>query len=246
MIEWEVIMENKKLNHILWGSKNQPICDEELEKLTDKEMMWLKSNVSNGNKINRRFNRCQYYPFARDLSFPEETLVLKKWAHNRENIVEIGVFEGASALTFRKVMAKKAVLHLIDPFVVVPDSDLTARPWLAHLKVALSKRGRVIWYKDYSQNVVKDWNDEIDFLFIDGDHSEKACHNDWLCWHGFVKKGGIVAFHDARFMLGDGVEWDGWPGPSKVVNRAFRGENKLPDWEIVEEVGSLVVAQKTL
>jgi predicted O-methyltransferase YrrM len=36
----------------------------------------------------------------------------------------------------------------------------------------------------------------IDLLFIDGDHSYDACKADIAAWAPFVKRGGVMAFHD--------------------------------------------------
>ena len=36
----------------------------------------------------------------------------------------------------------------------------------------------------------------IDFIFIDGDHSYAACKADIAAWTPFVKRGGVIAFHD--------------------------------------------------
>ena len=37
---------------------------------------------------------------------------------------------------------------------------------------------------------------KADFLFIDGDHSEAGVEADFNDYHGYVRPGGIVAFHD--------------------------------------------------
>lgn len=37
---------------------------------------------------------------------------------------------------------------------------------------------------------------QIDFIFIDGDHSYDACKADIAAWTPFVKRGGVIAFHD--------------------------------------------------
>lgn len=39
---------------------------------------------------------------------------------------------------------------------------------------------------------------DIDFLFIDGDHSYKAVKRDYLMYAQLVRKGGIVGFHDTN------------------------------------------------
>lgn len=36
----------------------------------------------------------------------------------------------------------------------------------------------------------------IDLIFIDGDHSYEACKADITAWAPFVKRGGVMAFHD--------------------------------------------------
>jgi predicted O-methyltransferase YrrM len=36
----------------------------------------------------------------------------------------------------------------------------------------------------------------VDFIFIDGDHSYEACQADIAAWAPFVKRGGVIAFHD--------------------------------------------------
>ena len=38
----------------------------------------------------------------------------------------------------------------------------------------------------------------IDFLFIDGDHTYKGVKNDFDVYSKYVKKGGLIAFHDIR------------------------------------------------
>ena len=39
-------------------------------------------------------------------------------------------------------------------------------------------------------------NNELDFLFIDGDHSYEGVKQDYELYSPLVKKGGIIAFHD--------------------------------------------------
>lgn len=226
------------------GDLNSFINADELSQLSNEELSILQRNIELGEIINKRFNRSPYYPFPRDLTFSPEKILFEKWAANRQNLVEIGVFEGASSLTFRRAMSPQGILHLIDPFIEVPDSTLVARPWMAKLNLMRSWNGRVEWYRDYSYNVVSEWHKPIDFLFIDGDHAEKACQLDWDTWHQFVSIGGIVMFHDARFGKSEGRYWDGWPGPTRVVDELFRGPDKLPNWEIVDEDGTVVVVRR--
>ncbi len=57
------------------------------------------------------------------------------------------------------------------------------------------------------KNVVAALGDrEIDFLFIDGDHHYDSVKLDYQNYGQLVRKGGIIAFHDATDIGIDGVE----------------------------------------
>ena len=171
----------------------------------------------------------------------EESLLLKV-AQGCRTIVEIGIAEGASALELRRVAAPNAMIYLIDPF-----QNTNSFPYInftrlvAHRYVASCRNANVSWLEDYSFNVSKNWQDSIDFLFIDGDHSYNGCLQDWMEWSPFIVKNGIVAFHDGRIFS------DGWTteetGSVRVVNELFKSGNN-PNWRIVNEVDSLVVIQR--
>lgn len=46
----------------------------------------------------------------------------------------------------------------------------------------------------YIKNIVK--GEQLDFLFIDGDHSYLGVKTDFLMYSPLVRKGGLIAFHD--------------------------------------------------
>lgn len=171
-----------------------------------------------------------------------EDTALRKWATGKSRLVEIGVAEGASAVTLREAMAAQGNLWLIDPFHLSRFQRLNAMKRVAHQAVGRIKNGRAIWIRKFSFEAAKDWDGQIDFLFIDGDHSEAGVQRDWGEWNQYVMPGGIVAFHDAATFKG------GWPqpdwGPVRVVNRVFRS-SALLGWSIVDEVDSLVVVQRS-
>lgn len=54
------------------------------------------------------------------------------------------------------------------------------------------------------------WKEPLDFVFIDGDHSESVCEEDWLNFAPHVMPGGRVAFHDSALYVGGHTdEYDG-------------------------------------
>ena len=53
-----------------------------------------------------------------------------------------------------------------------------------------------------SNRMAKTFDDRIDLLFIDADHSYEGCLNDWLSWNRFLAPGAIAAFHDISWAEG--------------------------------------------
>jgi predicted O-methyltransferase YrrM len=185
----------------------------------------------------------------RTMHSEEDARVLLDAAGDARRVVEIGVYEGASALVLIEALASDAELHLIDPFGTHPDalpSGWGASEWATRQTVAsaLRRRGEaapgVSWHAALSHEVAARWAGEVDLVFIDGDHSEAGCELDWSAWHPFVARGGRVVFHDARAGEPHGR---GLPGPTALVARRFRGEG-TPGWRIVAEADRTVAVQR--
>ena len=93
----------------------------------------------------------------------------------------------------------------------------------------------------FSGDVRRGGRGEVDLVFVDGDHLEPGVLLDWESWHGFVRPGGHVLFHDARLGREGGR---GLPGPTAVVDRLFRSASPVPGWEIVAEVDRCVAVRR--
>jgi len=152
--------------------------------------------------------------------------------------VEIGCMDGFS--TAHLLECTKYHITSIDPFV--PDSCaahligqearfiFNVQPW--------AERSTLI--KDYSWNVVNTWDKMLDFLFIDGDHTESSVRRDVEQWSKLIKPGGVLAMHDSRMFRPEGANFH--PGPSIVARDEIYG--KPDQWEIIGEAFSLTVARK--
>ena len=57
-------------------------------------------------------------------------------------------------------------------------------------------RGIVVPLRGVSCEVAASFPRPVDFLFIDGDHTESGVAQDYNDYKGFVRPGGIIAFHD--------------------------------------------------
>ena len=172
----------------------------------------------------------------RTMHSPAESALLRELAEGRRRAVEIGVYEGASALVLLGALPTDAELHLIEPFGKGMDwwepADERAVKALVRRAVRRGGGPSVRWHVTTSEAAAGDWHLGVDLVFIDGDHSEAACRLDWELWHRFVEPGGIVAFHDAR---------GGDPGPTAVVERLFgEAAEGPPGWSIVDECDTIV------
>ena len=177
----------------------------------------------------------------------EERELLQRLARGARRVVEIGVYEGASAAALCEVLAPDAELHLVDPFGHHP----TALPagWGATERASrcvvgrAARRGgpRVVWHVELSEDAARGWSSPVDLVFVDGDHAEAATRLDWELWHPHVAPGGHLLFHDAREGRAGGR---GLPGPTRVVDELFRGDQPLGGWSIAAEVDRTVAVRK--
>jgi predicted O-methyltransferase YrrM len=185
----------------------------------------------------------------RTMHSDQEAELLTRLGRDAGRVVEIGVYEGSSAVALAKVMGPAQELHLIDPFghhagALPPGWGATEHA--SRRVVARAARGdgpQVHWHVAFSFDVAPRWSAQIDLLFIDGDHLQEGVQRDWDDWHGFIAPGGHVLFHDAR----EGREHGrGLPGPTAVVNALLRSPDGPPDgWAIAAEVDRTVAVQRT-
>jgi predicted O-methyltransferase YrrM len=177
-----------------------------------------------------------------------EAALLRELARGRRRVVEIGVYEGSSAVVLCEVLDPGAELHLVDPFghhpMALPEgwgaTERASRRVVA--RAARRHDGPVVrWHIAMSEDAARGWTAPVDLVFIDGDHSEEGCTLDWELWHPFVEPGGVVLFHDARETQPGGR---GLPGPTAVVDRLFRGPGALPGWTILREADRAVAVAR--
>ncbi len=176
-----------------------------------------------------------------------EAALLAELAAGARLVVEIGVYEGGSAVQFVRDMPAGGELHLIDPFGRQPGalpSRWAGTEWATRRAVARaagSQGPRVTWHVARSEDAVRGWEAPIDLLWIDGDHLEPGVRLDWELWHPHVRPGGLVAFHDSRLGRADGR---GLPGPTAVVEDVFRGPHGAQGWSIAHEVDRTTVVRR--
>jgi predicted O-methyltransferase YrrM len=167
-----------------------------------------------------------------------EAELLMRCAAGAHVVVELGVAEGGSAAELRSVMSRAGRLYLVDPYargrLGVSMARIVARRTVNHVH-----GGEVSWLRARSDEAVIEWDQRIDFLFIDADHSYERAAADWRLWAPFVQPGGHVALHDSAAFPG------GWTsersGPVRLVKEIRSSERQ---WILVGQADSLSVFRR--
>jgi len=108
--------------------------------------------------------------------------------------VEIGCYAGGSAcLVLQRPNTKVISIDLGEPI----HEEIV----YSNVKKLNKFNNSFIYLKGNSQTYkmvdkLKQLTQEIDILFIDGDHSYQAVINDFMLYEGLVKKGGYIVFDD--------------------------------------------------
>lgn len=163
---------------------------------------------------------------------------LARHATGRSRLVEVGVWHGVTTKRLRAVMHADGVLTAVDPFPV-GRLGFSAQQRIAEREVGSVSNGQVRWLRAIGADAAAG-HVPIDFIFIDGDHSEMGLVADWRAWSPLVQPGGIVALHDSRSSPERPIDD---AGSVKVTKEVI-----LPDdrFSVVETVDSLTVLQRRL
>lgn len=162
--------------------------------------------------------------------------------HKPITVVEIGCFIGVSSVWIGSALKKlgRGRLFSVDMFFpknsAQPDqADTIADPLgFATEKIKTSGLGPIVEFIKMSSIAfgkrLRQYTDnEIDFLFIDGDHTVGGCVDDFLTFYPRLKIGGHILFHDIH------PEVCGWDGPRYVLDRIIKGSSGFEISEIRTE-----------
>ena len=168
-----------------------------------------------------------------------EQRALAQHAAGRKRLVEIGVHEGFTTRRLAEAMAADGVLYAIDPFfggrLGVRWSQRIARRE-AH-KVPSPRK--IVFLQMLSWEAWPLIREDLDFLFIDGDHSLEGIRRDWADWSQRISPGGIIALHDTRVPAHDPKVAD--LGSCQYFESHVKQD---PRFELLEQVDSLSVLRR--
>jgi len=166
----------------------------------------------------------------------EEFLELLKifQKQNPKYILEIGTANGGSLFCFCKLAREDATIISID----LPGGKFGGSypEWRIPIYKAFAKENQKLYllrknsHKEETLEEVKEIlnGNQLDFLFIDGDHSYEGVKKDFEMYSPLVKKGGIIAFHD--IVPGPKENVGGVPEFWKEIKRNFQTQEIVKDW----------------
>ena len=111
-------------------------------------------------------------------------------------IVEIGVFEGRTTQDLLRHADEGAVVYGVDPFFRGRLGVCWSLVISKHGNRDAIGQGRLKLVRAFSTEVGTSVPAEVDFVFLDGDHSLEGITADWKFWADRVPVGGKIALHD--------------------------------------------------
>jgi predicted O-methyltransferase YrrM len=149
-------------------------------------------------------------------------------------IMEIGTARGGTLFLFSKVAPKDSLIISLD----LPGGPFGGGypRWKMPLYKSFSEdKQRIILVRENSHQTktlqrIKEilGNKELDFLFIDGDHTYDGVKRDFALYKQLVKRGGTIAFHDIvphppEARCGVNIFWD-------EIKDRYESQEFVEDW----------------
>lgn len=196
---------------VLANCSQRPSSIAALERLLDVDSgKWgriIRDQIERYEKALEQIN--PHYALAKRISItqPVQRVILCLLAMKNKGglVVELGAWAGGGALMMAPFLEHRQSYHAVDTFQADAMPDPYVREYLKgrkHLDVFMENirpiENKLVIQKGTTLQIAAKWPKDrlIDFLFIDADHSFKGVSQDWISWSPFVKKGGIIAFHD--------------------------------------------------
>lgn len=153
--------------------------------------------------------------------------------------LEIGSYQGVSAVHIARAISEKGRLWCVDPWL---EKTHRSNPCYSIFKRHIERSGasgkiRVIQKK--SHEAADDLPTLFDFAFIDGDHSWTGVDTDWKLVSPRIRQGGYVCLHDSVVPADE--SWRSALDSNRYFEEIIRPDNRF---DLVETVHSLVVLRR--
>lgn len=161
--------------------------------------MFSEKDYDKGKIRFRNIIYCIYHQLFPIKNYRRMIQFIREYNKNNNHLVgcEIGVAHGANALSMLTLLPIKK-LYLVDPYKSYVDDaehDFSKGEQIAKKRLSrFSKQTNFI--KKYSEDAANDIPNDLDFVYIDGNHSYEYVKKDIELYYTKVKKGGVFGGHD--------------------------------------------------
>lgn len=150
-------------------------------------------------------------------------------------VLEIGTAKGGTLLFWAWAAAENAEIITVDlPHGPFGGGHRRSQAWLYRRFARENQRIRFIRGDSHADETLKRVKGllrgrQVDFLFIDGDHSYEGVRQDYQLYSPLVRPGGLLAFHDIAPGAAEAV--GGVPAFWAELKPANDGEEIVEDWK---------------
>ena len=136
-------------------------------------------------------------------------------------LLEVGSYLGASAgflAAATRELGGGSRVHCVDTW---KNQGMTEGPrdtWETFCQNTLPYADQIVAHRGLSVDIARSFEERIDLLFLDGDHSYEGCRADIEAWLPHLTNGGVLVMHDI-----------GWAeGVQRVVRELVRNRESQP------------------
>jgi predicted O-methyltransferase YrrM len=201
-----------------------------------KKISAIKSEFSSTKDIERMVDEVASIKTLRPTQIRSEIVRLLNIVKERNvgKVLEVGTANGGTIFFFSQLAADNGAIASVD----VPNRffGYGYPAWRARIYGSFPKQGQdfqLVRGDSHAQETFQKAKEamrggNIDFLFIDGDHSYEGVKKDFEIYGQLVKQGGVIAFHD----IVDGNEEfvGGVPRFWKEIKDKYRHDELVEDW----------------
>lgn len=125
---------------------------------------------------------------------------IARYARGKAVAAEIGVWHGVTTCRIAAELAENGVVYAVDNYVPGRFGFNYQQRIAQHetRKAGEKVRFVVATGEAAATQICSKIGGQVEFIFIDADHSYKGLETDWHSWSGLVAQNGIVALHDSR------------------------------------------------
>ena len=167
-----------------------------------------------------------------------ELRAIEKHAKGARIAFEIGSLQGVSAARIAAAMESNGMLYCIDPW---PSPNGKVNPCYSIFQRHIRRSGvldRIRPVQKFSGEAGDVIPSQIDFAFIDGDHSWTGVETDWRLVRDKLRVGGIVCLHDSLVPV---EEPSRQPDSVRFYQEVILAD---PEFQTINRVHSLAVLRR--